>query len=63
MPQWLYRLHPLSLGFPVELNSDEDLYLSRVTEALEGRANLAAEGITGDPEILPLQGALLEEWE
>ena len=63
MPQWLYRMHPLSLGFPVELNSDEDLYLSRVTEALEGRANLAAEGITGDPEILPLQSALIEEWE
>ena len=63
LPQWLYLLHPLSQGFPVELNSDEDLYLSRVTEVLQGRPNQVAEAITGDPGILPLQGALIEEWE
>lgn len=63
LPQWLYFTHPLSQGLPVELNSDEDLYLSRVTEALEGRPEQSAEAITGDPRVLPLQGAFLEEWE
>ena len=63
LPQLLYFTYPLSQGLPVELNSDEDLYLSRVTEALEGRPEQSAEAIIGDIDILPLQGAFLEEWE
>ena len=63
LPQWLYSIHPLSQGVLVQLNSDEDLYLSRVTEALEGRPEQAAEAITGSADIIPLQGAWIEEWE
>ncbi|OGJ56306.1 hypothetical protein A3D88_01450 [Candidatus Peribacteria bacterium RIFCSPHIGHO2_02_FULL_52_16] len=63
VPQWLYSIHPLSQGVLVQLNSDEDLYLSRVMEALEGRPEQAAEAITGNPAVVPLQGAWVEEWE
>ena len=61
IPQWLALQNPEAQGFPVELNSDEDLYLSRVEEVLSGRPDLAAEAVTGDPTILPLQSAFLEQ--
>lgn len=61
IPQWLALQNSLSHGFPVELNSDEDLYLSHVEEALSGRPAQAAEAVTGDPAVIPLQSALLEQ--
>ncbi len=60
VPQWIHAMSPLSKGVLVELNSDEDLYLARVQEALTGRPGLAAEAITGDTHIVPAQGALIE---
>lgn len=63
IPQWLHARSPLSRGIPVQLNSDEDLYLARVQEALTGRLNQTAEAIVGDPALKSSNPAFIEEVE
>jgi len=60
VPQLLRVFNPAWQGVPVQLNSDENYYLPRVMEALSGRPEQAAEAITGEPNIIPLQGAFIE---
>lgn len=61
IPQILHNSHPDSKGIEVLLSSDESMYLSRVTESLEGRPEQSNEAFTGDTKILGTQGALLEQ--
>lgn len=60
IPQLTHRFHPDSQDMLVQLNSDEYYYMPRVMEALSGRSYMAAEAITGDKSIIPLQGAFIE---
>ena len=60
-PQFVHQLHPESEGILVNLNSDEDLYLARVQEALSGNREQASEGFVGDDDLVGTQSALIEK--
>lgn len=51
----------MARGIPVQLNSDEDVYLARVQEALGGRLGQVAEAMVGDSALHGSQFALLEQ--
>ena len=59
-PQIIHMLQPEYKGIFVHMNSDEDLYLARVEEALSGRPELASEAFTGDPDLAGTQFAFIE---
>lgn len=59
-PQWLAQQQPAFQGIPVTLNSDEEIYLARVQEALSGRPERAAEAFTGHPNLVGTQAAFIE---
>ncbi len=60
MPQLRHVMDARYQGVLVELNSDEDVYLARVSEALNGRGEQTSEAIVGDPTLAGTQPALLE---
>src|SRR5258708_1180504 len=61
IPQWKAMMEARFGGVLVKLNSDEELYLARVEEALNGRVSQADEAFIGDPAIRGPQAAVLEE--
>ncbi|MFH1348251.1 MAG: hypothetical protein ABIH58_01290 [Patescibacteria group bacterium] len=60
-PQFIHQLNPQSQGILVNLNSDEDLYLARVQEALSGNREQASEAFTGEDNLVGTQSALIEK--
>lgn len=60
IPQLLHMADTRFRGVLVQLNSDEDVYLARVQEALNGRPEQSAEAFVGDPQLKGSQPALLE---
>ncbi|MBI2636107.1 hypothetical protein HYW84_02160 [Candidatus Peregrinibacteria bacterium] len=62
-PQLLQMQSPLYRGVPLQLNSDEDVYLARLEESLAGRPEQSSEAIVGDPELLGSQAGLFERVE
>lgn len=62
MPQFRHRSSPLYQGINIQLNSDEQVYLARVQEALSGRPELAAEAFTGHPNLVGTQVAFIESY-
>jgi hypothetical protein len=60
IPQQIYLRSPASKGLPVQLNSDEGVYIARVEEALNGRGDQAAEAFIGASNLPGSQTALLE---
>lgn len=63
VPQALHMLHPASRGIPVQLNSDEDVYLAHLQESLSGRPEQSSEAIIGDSALIGTHTALLERIE
>lgn len=62
-PQLLQMQSPLYRGVPMQLNSDEDVYLARLEESLAGRPEQSSEAIVGDSELLGSQAGLFERVE
>jgi len=60
IPQLIHQFDPRAQGVLVQLNSDEDIYLARVEEALSGRPEQTAEAFVGDPTLKGSQPAFLE---
>ncbi len=60
IPQFLHLRDPRSQGIAVALNSDEEVYLARVEEALSGRPEQSSEAFIGDPALRGSQPAILE---
>ncbi len=59
-PQWLHSASPLYRGIPVNLNSDEAIYLARVEEGLSNGVAGVDEPFTGTADLVGTQFAFIE---
>lgn len=59
-PFLIHILNPAYEGVYVHLNSDEEIYLARVQEALTGNLNQVAEAFVGEEGMVGSQFALIE---
>lgn len=60
IPHWIYQNDPRYQGVPLKFNSDEEVYIARVEEALNGRSTQADEAFIGDSTVRGSQPAMIE---